>query len=452
MPTSTRWSRAEDVRLLQRRPGLHRRLPRLPRHGRFRCMHTRIGTKREQIMFDLPVEVARASFDVRLMWAVEGPGPARSNGCDREEAPITPLPAPRAAVERHARSRTPFSIDKVPLARLSYAMRHTSVRRCLTMRNRRMSRGCQVALVAIGLGLVASAGLVARAPFTASSPLYPSAPASPASSPARSPRNANYEIDAHLDVRTHILTGAEVVTWRNITTHPTAELRLHLYHNAWESNATSFALANRFAPGSWSAVLASHGPGTGDTATSNRSRFCAAPAFRLACPRPPPLSSQTMATRPTARFCKCSCPGPFSRARRSCSVWSGNKKSRVRFNEPASSATFICSGNGSRNSVCSRPTDHGTATSLSRRSSTPTSASTMFGWTCPPGGSWARPDTGVHLYRIVTAQSRTRSTPRTCTTSDGPRLRIWKFTRNALRSQTCQRSISNCYCCRIIGP
>ena len=42
-----------------------------PRHGRFRCMHTRIGTKREQIMFDLPVEVARASFDVRLMWAVE---------------------------------------------------------------------------------------------------------------------------------------------------------------------------------------------------------------------------------------------------------------------------------------------------------------------------------------------------------------------------------------------
>ena len=98
-------------------------------------------------------------------------------------------------------------------------------------------------------------------PFHCVLAALPSAPASPASSPARSPRNANYEIDAHLDVRTHILTGAEVVTWRNITTHPTAELRLHLYHNAWESNATSFALANRFAPGSWSAVLASHGPG-----------------------------------------------------------------------------------------------------------------------------------------------------------------------------------------------
>ena len=78
--------------------------------------------------------------------------------------------------------------------------------------------------------------------------------------PPRSPRNANYRIDARLDVNTHVLTATELITWRNITAHPTSELRLHLYHNAWANDRTSFAIANRFGPGSWSAVLADHGP------------------------------------------------------------------------------------------------------------------------------------------------------------------------------------------------
>jgi len=42
-----------------------------PASRRFRCMHSIITHKSVQIMFDVPVEVARAAFDVRLIWAVE---------------------------------------------------------------------------------------------------------------------------------------------------------------------------------------------------------------------------------------------------------------------------------------------------------------------------------------------------------------------------------------------
>ena len=74
----------------------------------------------------------------------------------------------------------------------------------------------------------------------------------------RSPRNANYTIDARLDVRSRVLTGAETIVWRNITTHPTGELRLHLYHNAWENGRTSYSRANRFGPMPWSLLLMDH--------------------------------------------------------------------------------------------------------------------------------------------------------------------------------------------------
>lgn len=82
----------------------------------------------------------------------------------------------------------------------------------------------------------------------------------PAQVQFRSPRNANYDIAAKLDVEARILTATEVITWRNITTHQTGELRLHLYHNAWAGKDTSFARANRYGPGSWAEVLADHGP------------------------------------------------------------------------------------------------------------------------------------------------------------------------------------------------
>jgi Peptidase family M1 domain len=60
------------------------------------------------------------------------------------------------------------------------------------------------------------------------------------SGPARSDRVANYQIDATLDPSTRTLTGREIVTWRNATTHPTSELRLHLYYNAWRNDQSSF--------------------------------------------------------------------------------------------------------------------------------------------------------------------------------------------------------------------
>ena len=65
----------------------------------------------------------------------------------------------------------------------------------------------------------------------------------PGASPL-SPRNASYAIDARLDVGRRRLTGSEVLTWRNVTGHATAELRLHLYFNAWLNADSSFLRAH----------------------------------------------------------------------------------------------------------------------------------------------------------------------------------------------------------------
>ncbi len=74
-------------------------------------------------------------------------------------------------------------------------------------------------------------------------PLAAQAP--PGDAGARSSRNANYEIDARLDVTTRVLTGREVITWRNVTTHPTSEVRLHLYYNAWRNDRSSYMRSAR---------------------------------------------------------------------------------------------------------------------------------------------------------------------------------------------------------------
>ena len=58
--------------------------------------------------------------------------------------------------------------------------------------------------------------------------------------PPRSPRNANYTITARLDPSTRTITGAETITWRNITTKPATDLQFHLYWNAWKSSRTTF--------------------------------------------------------------------------------------------------------------------------------------------------------------------------------------------------------------------
>jgi len=57
---------------------------------------------------------------------------------------------------------------------------------------------------------------------------------------ARSPRNANYSINARLDPSTRTITGDEVLTWRNISSTPTSELRFHLYYNAWRNSDSTW--------------------------------------------------------------------------------------------------------------------------------------------------------------------------------------------------------------------
>jgi hypothetical protein len=58
--------------------------------------------------------------------------------------------------------------------------------------------------------------------------------------PPLSPRNASYTIDARLDPVSRTITGSEVITWRNITTKPAADLEFHLYWNAWKNARSTF--------------------------------------------------------------------------------------------------------------------------------------------------------------------------------------------------------------------
>ncbi len=57
---------------------------------------------------------------------------------------------------------------------------------------------------------------------------------------ALSPRNASYTMDVRLDPDEKLLHGTQVLTWRNITSHTTSELRYHLYYNAWRNDRSSF--------------------------------------------------------------------------------------------------------------------------------------------------------------------------------------------------------------------
>lgn len=60
---------------------------------------------------------------------------------------------------------------------------------------------------------------------------------------ARAPRIASYVIDARLDVASRVLTGSEVLTWVNATSHAASELPFHLYFNAWRNSRSSFLRA-----------------------------------------------------------------------------------------------------------------------------------------------------------------------------------------------------------------
>ena len=58
--------------------------------------------------------------------------------------------------------------------------------------------------------------------------------------PALSPRNASYTMSARLDPAARTIAGSETIRWRNITSHPAAELRFHLYWNAWKNTRSTF--------------------------------------------------------------------------------------------------------------------------------------------------------------------------------------------------------------------
>ncbi len=75
------------------------------------------------------------------------------------------------------------------------------------------------------------------------------APAAPAAVPpgARSPRNASYAIDVRLDHASRTLSGRALLTWRNITNNPTAELQFHLYYNAWRNDRSTWLRARTLA-------------------------------------------------------------------------------------------------------------------------------------------------------------------------------------------------------------
>src|SRR5579862_2465656 len=76
-------------------------------------------------------------------------------------------------------------------------------------------------------------GVLAALVLSASSTVLAQPPATGAVTPPLSPRNANYLIDARLDPALRLITGAEIITWRNITARPVSDLRFHLYWNAW---------------------------------------------------------------------------------------------------------------------------------------------------------------------------------------------------------------------------
>ncbi|MEI6666564.1 MAG: M1 family metallopeptidase [Acidobacteriota bacterium] len=84
-----------------------------------------------------------------------------------------------------------------------------------------------------------ASGSVVR-PAAASAAPTVARPATPTAPAGLSPRNASYAIDVALDHRSHTLTGRAVITWRNITTSSTSELRFHLYYNAFKNTHSTW--------------------------------------------------------------------------------------------------------------------------------------------------------------------------------------------------------------------
>ncbi len=102
-------------------------------------------------------------------------------------------------------------------------------------------------LLMLAIGSVAIHGQRPRPPRSKAKAAEPASAARQAAVPAEprepsglSPRNASYLIEARLDVGRRVITGREWLTWRNITSTPTSELRYHLYYNAFRNSASTF--------------------------------------------------------------------------------------------------------------------------------------------------------------------------------------------------------------------
>ena len=56
----------------------------------------------------------------------------------------------------------------------------------------------------------------------------------------KSPRIANYRIDAQLDPEHRLLAASQRILWYNTTDHPTSEIQMHLYLNAFRNDQSTF--------------------------------------------------------------------------------------------------------------------------------------------------------------------------------------------------------------------
>ncbi len=71
---------------------------------------------------------------------------------------------------------------------------------------------------------------------------------------------ASYEISCRLDAEQKTVSGTEILTWTNTTSHPTSTLRLHLYLNAFRNTLSTFwrehggRRGRRTIPESWGSV------------------------------------------------------------------------------------------------------------------------------------------------------------------------------------------------------
>jgi len=102
------------------------------------------------------------------------------------------------------------------------------------MPTRRLAAAVLVALVVAGGASPRPERAQAAPP-----PVPQAVPVAPAPG-ALSPRNASYSISAQLDPATRTLTGNAVLTWRNIASVETRELRFHLYYNAWRNTESTW--------------------------------------------------------------------------------------------------------------------------------------------------------------------------------------------------------------------